>query len=60
MPSAKEHIKALVDELPEPAALEIERVLISLAAKHDEGGWPKVVSAAFASWFSDDEYEYPE
>ncbi len=60
MASVKERIKDLVDELPEPTAVEIERLLLSLTGKRDEAEWKSLASATFASWFSEEEYEYPD
>jgi len=58
--SVKERIKELVDELPDPAAVEVEQLLLSLTGKRDEADWKRLASAAFASWFSEEEYEYPD
>jgi hypothetical protein len=58
--SVKERIKELVDELPDPIAVAVEQLLLSLAGKRDEAGWKRLASAAFADWFSEEEYEYPE
>jgi hypothetical protein len=58
--SVKERIKELVDELPDPTAMEVEQLLLSLTGKRDEAGWKRLASAAFASWFSKEEYEYPD
>ena len=60
MASVKERIKELVDELPDPAAAEVEQLLLSLTGKRDEAEWKRLASAAFASWFSEGEYEYSE
>ena len=60
MPTAKERIKQMVDELPEPAALEVERMLRSLAATNNADAWQTFASAAFASWFEEAEYQYPD
>ncbi|MBI5949981.1 MAG: hypothetical protein HY875_17735 [Chloroflexi bacterium] len=60
MASVKERIKELVDELPEPAAVEVERLLLSLTGREDEAEWNRLAAARFAAWFSADEYEYPD
>lgn len=60
MATAKERIKELLDELPERDAMEVERLLLSLRKRPDEAGWRDLSDGAFASWFSDDEYEYPD
>jgi hypothetical protein len=60
MATVKERIKELLDQLPESEAAELERLLLLLKARPDEASWPELASGAFASWFSDDEYEYPD
>lgn len=56
----REHLKELIDELPDAAAAEIERLLVLMTSANDEYEWHKLASATFNSWFTDEEYEYPD
>jgi hypothetical protein len=56
----REHLKQLIDQLPESATDEAERLLQLMTLTRDEQEWQKLVSAAFSAWYEDDEYEYPE
>ena len=60
MATVKERIKELLDELPESEAAEVERLLLSLKDKPEQSRWRELASGTFASWFTPDEYEYPD
>ncbi len=57
--ATKEHLKQLIDELPEESAAELERLLVSLVSARESRDWGKLAAAAFESWFEDGEYVYP-
>lgn len=60
MATVKERVKSLIDELPEGAAAEVERMLLFRPAETEENAWAEFSTAKFANWFTEDEYVYPE
>jgi len=57
--ATKEHLKQMIDDLPEETAVELERLLAGLLEGPDWQDWLKASAIQFGSWFSEDEYEYP-
>lgn len=58
MNPTKEHVKQLVDALPDAAAAQLEVLLVRLLTQGESDRWDAIASAAFGSWFSDEEYDY--
>lgn len=56
--ATREHLKQLIDELPEEAAADLERVLVSLVGRRAATDWYKLSASAFANWFEEGEYVY--
>lgn len=58
--ATKEHLKRLIDALPDEAAVELERVIVSFLARPEAEDWFRFSSALYNAWFTGDEYLYPD
>ena len=60
MKTVKDRLKEWIEQLPDDAALELERSLAAAADRADEEEWRELALGVFEAWFDEGEVEYTQ